>query len=99
MLQRSFGRLVFATLQDGTGRIQLMADRSELPAEQLDAFAEPRRGRLGGSGGPDGDHPQGRAHSPHRALRVAGQGASTATREVAWPGPMSRCGADGGIST
>ncbi len=40
MLQRSFGRLVFATLQDGTGRIQLMADRSELPAEQLDAFAE-----------------------------------------------------------
>ena len=40
MLQRSFGRLVFATLQDGTGRIQLMADRSELPAEQLDAFAD-----------------------------------------------------------
>ncbi len=40
MLQRSFGRLVFATLQDGTGRIQLMADRSELPAEQLDAFSD-----------------------------------------------------------
>ena len=37
VLQRSFGRLVFATLQDGTGRIQLMADRSEL--EQFDAFA------------------------------------------------------------
>ncbi len=38
MLLRSFGRLVFATLQDGTGRIQLMADSAEL--EQMDAFAD-----------------------------------------------------------
>jgi lysyl-tRNA synthetase, class II len=40
MLQRSFGRLVFATLQDGTGRIQLMADRSQLSPEQVEGFAD-----------------------------------------------------------
>jgi lysyl-tRNA synthetase, class II len=30
MLKRSFGKLVFATLQDGAGRIQIMAQRDEL---------------------------------------------------------------------
>ncbi len=38
VLQRSFGRLVFATLQDWTGRIQLMADKSDL--QQFDDFAD-----------------------------------------------------------
>jgi lysyl-tRNA synthetase class 2 len=38
VLLRSFGRLVFATLQDGMGRIQLLADESEL--DDFPAFAE-----------------------------------------------------------
>ncbi len=84
VLQRSFGRLVFATLQDGTGRIQLMADRSELRAVRR--FRRSRPGRLGWSGGQGGDDPQGRADRPRRALRVAGQGAPISTREMAWLG-------------
>ncbi len=37
MLHRSFGKLVFATIQDGSGRIQLMAQRDTL-SDRLDEF-------------------------------------------------------------
>jgi lysyl-tRNA synthetase class 2 len=39
MLHRSFGRLVFATIADVSGRIQVMADASQLPSERFDEFA------------------------------------------------------------
>ncbi len=40
MLLRSFGKLVFVTLQDGTGRIQLFADKRVLGDEQFAALNE-----------------------------------------------------------
>ena len=38
MLLRSFGKLVFATLQDGSGRIQLFVDRSSLDEDTFAGF-------------------------------------------------------------
>ena len=40
MLLRSFGKLTFATIQDGSGRIQLYADQSTMTSSHYDAFAE-----------------------------------------------------------
>ncbi len=39
VLLRSFGRLMFATIQDGSGRIQLFVDRSRLGGEGFERFA------------------------------------------------------------
>jgi lysyl-tRNA synthetase class 2 len=38
VLARSFGRLIFATVQDGSGRIQLMAQRNVIGDEAMGAF-------------------------------------------------------------
>ncbi len=40
MLKRSFGRLVFATVQDASGRIQLFCDARRLDPEDFDRFSE-----------------------------------------------------------
>lgn len=40
MLHRSFGKLVFVTIQDGSGRIQLMANRTGLDEDTFGALAD-----------------------------------------------------------
>jgi lysyl-tRNA synthetase class 2 len=50
MLHRSFGKLVFATIQDGSGRIQLMASAADL-GERLGSFEDLDLGDLVGATG------------------------------------------------
>jgi lysyl-tRNA synthetase class 2 len=51
VLQRSFGKLVFATVRDGSGTIQLFVDRSHLGDDEFARFAEVDLGDwLGASG-------------------------------------------------
>jgi lysyl-tRNA synthetase, class II len=52
MVKRVQGGLVFADLQDGRGRIQLMATRSILGDEQFARFADLDVGDIAGVGGP-----------------------------------------------
>jgi lysyl-tRNA synthetase class 2 len=40
MLMRSFGKLVFATVQDLSGRIQLLADQARMGADEFEAFTD-----------------------------------------------------------
>jgi lysyl-tRNA synthetase class 2 len=40
MLMRSFGKLVFATIQDVSGRIQLLADQARMEASEFDGFRD-----------------------------------------------------------
>ena len=51
MLHRSFGKLVFVTLQDVSGRIQLMADSRRLPTTALELVAELDAGDWVGAAG------------------------------------------------
>lgn len=51
MLHRSFGKLVFVTLQDASGRIQLMADSRRLPAPDFELVSELDAGDWVGAGG------------------------------------------------
>jgi lysyl-tRNA synthetase class 2 len=52
MVKRQQGGLVFADLQDGQGRIQLMANRSILGEEQFNRFADLDLGDIVGVAGP-----------------------------------------------
>jgi len=52
MVKRQQGGLVFADLQDGRGRIQLMANRSILGEEEFARFADLDLGDIVGVGGP-----------------------------------------------
>jgi lysyl-tRNA synthetase class 2 len=51
MLHRSFGKLEFATLQDGSGTIQLFVDRATLGDESADRFAKVDLGDWVGASG------------------------------------------------
>ncbi|MGH8874641.1 MAG: lysine--tRNA ligase [Acidimicrobiia bacterium] len=51
MLHRRFGKLQFVTLQDGTGRIQLLADRSVLGEEGLEGLSDLDLGDWAGATG------------------------------------------------
>jgi len=51
MLHRSFGKLEFATLQDGSGAIQLFVDRATLGDELADSFAKVDLGDWVGASG------------------------------------------------
>ncbi len=51
MLLRSFGKLVFVTLQDGSGRIQLMATRQSLPEDRFQRMRDLDVGDIVGASG------------------------------------------------
>ena len=100
MLVRGQGKLIFVTLRDGTGELQLFVSKGELGEDEFDRFRDERRPRrLGRCRRHRDEDEEGRALGPRPDVRAARQGATASCPTSGTGSPTSTRGTASATST